>query len=192
MIKVIAFDYAGVVSPGPMTEWVKTYLDIRSRFFIHNRKSMSQWRVKKLFLDKSYAILSTIVRYPQGVIWGTLYDRAGLNQDVLEIIKGLKKNYKVVLFSNFLGDVLRKLLKKHDAEEFFDEIIISSEHKTKKPNPEFFDVLIRISGVKKDEILFIDDTKRNFEAAKEFGINAILYRDSETLKKELERLKISL
>lgn len=185
MIKVIAFDYAGVIIPGPMTQWVKNNLQENDEKWKIYNESARKWDLGQMSLDEVYKILSDITGIPADQIWDNFYLKADLNKDVVEIIKRLKRNYKVFLFSNFISELIRKLLDNHNITDYFDEIIISSEYKMKKPDPKFFELLLRTTGVKKNEILFVDDRKDNIEAAREFGIKAINFVDAKKLVKDL-------
>lgn len=192
MIKVIAFDYAGVVSPGPMSEWLKTHLDVNGKYFRYYKQGAHKWDIGGMRTEQIYKILSSITRIPQELIWDQFYGKSGLHEDVIKLIKVLKKDYKIILFSNFYAPILRKILNKYKATDLFDEIIISSEHRIKKPSREFFELLVQKSKAMKEEILFIDDTRQHVEAANNFGVKAILYKNPEDLINELRRLKIAL
>lgn len=191
MIKVIAFDYAGVVIPGPMTQWVKNNLQKNDKKWKRYTESARKWDIGELSLDEVYKILSDITGTPATQIWEKFYLRAELNEDVVEIIKKLNKNYRVFLFSNFVSELIKKLLENHKITELFDEIIISSEYKMRKPDPEFFKLLHRTSGVKKEEILFIDDRKDNIGGARIFGIKSILFTNTKKLESDLRRANLS-
>ena len=59
--------------------------------------------------------------------------------------------------------------------DFFDKIFISSTMKLMKPGQEIYLEAIRQSGLQADELLFIDDSPRNTEAARIAGIPSIDY-----------------
>lgn len=62
-----------------------------------------------------------------------------------------------------------------------------------KPDPDFFELLVKKSGVKKSEIIFTDDRKENVDASNNFGIKSIQFLNAEQLIKDLktEGVKIS-
>lgn len=191
MIKVIAFDYAGVLSPGPMTQWVKENLNISDDKFALYKDYAHKWDLGEMNIEQVYEKLSIITGIPPHLIWEKFYENSTYNKQVVNIIIKLKKHYGVILFSNFLGELLRKLLEKYKITNLFDEIIISSEHKMKKPNNDFFKLLIEKAGVKKDEILFIDDRKDNVKAALTFGIKSILFKNAKDLEQNLKDTGLS-
>ena len=55
---------------------------------------------------------------------------------------------------------------------FFDGAIVSSDIKMMKPDPEIFQYAMDRYGLRKEECLFVDDSMKNVEGAKSFGIHA--------------------
>jgi len=49
----------------------------------------------------------------------------------------------------------------------------------------FFEYILRKEQIKAREAVFIDDDPENVEGAAELGLEAILFRDADTLKKEI-------
>lgn len=191
MIKVIAFDYRGVVSAfGPIKRWLDENLSEEDERYILYNLGATKWDKGEMNLDQMYDALSKITGVPAEKMWETFFEKQLLNDDVVNLIRELKNNYKIYLFSNHQGELLRKLLQMHGITELFDDIIVSSEHKLIKPSNEFFNILLKVARVKRDEIIFIDDSAKNVEAAREFGIKSILFKDTEGLKKSLKSFAI--
>lgn len=109
-----------------------------------------------------------------------------------EMVRWTVEHYRVGLLTNIMpGFVLamraRGLLPNVD----YDVIIDSSEVKHIKPEPEIFQLATERSGVKPEEILFIDDSRTNMMAAEKFGWHVLWcndYRPEETI----ERIRQSL
>ena len=70
--------------------------------------------------------------------------------------------------------------------DFFDKIFISSTMKLMKPGQEIYLEAIRQSGLQADELLFIDDSPRNTEAARIAGIPSIDYVQGSDLAAAIE------
>jgi epoxide hydrolase-like predicted phosphatase len=193
MIKVIAFDYAQVVAQGPIATWIRKNLkpgDEKIKIFEKNARS---WDIGDIGLTQTHKIISEITGIAPEKIWEEFYETSLPNLEVIELIKELRKNYKIILFSNFVGELLRQLIAHYKITDLFDVIIISSEHKMIKPDPKFFELLVRKSGVKKNEIIFTDDNKKNVDGSNTFGIKAIQFENCEQLIKDLraEGVKIN-
>jgi HAD superfamily hydrolase (TIGR01509 family) len=193
MIKVIAFDYAEVIAQGPLTTWLRNNLrpnDERIKTFEEHARD---WDIGAITISEVQKILSGLTGILPDKIWEEFYEKSLPNTDTINLIRKLKKNYKIILFSNFIGELLRKLLNHYGIMDLFDEIIISSDYKMIKPDPNFFEVLVDKSGVKKTEIIFTDDRKANVDGSNNFGIKAIQFLNAGQLIKDLrnEGIKIS-
>ena len=185
MIKTIVFDYAEVIAEGPMSKWVRENIYPDDSKLVAYREKAHKWDLGEMSLKEVYKHLGEITGIAPELIWENFYEKSLPNNEVIDLIKQLKKNYNIILFSNFVAELLRKLLNKYEITELFDEIIISSEHKMKKPDPKFFELLVRRAGVNKDEIIFIDDKLRNILAANEFGIKAFQFINAQQLAEDL-------
>ncbi len=100
-------------------------------------------------------------------------DVFSLNPPVLEILKRVKKNYRLILLSN--TDVMRfGFIKKHFPEiMIFDEYVLSYEVGAIKPHLRIFEDALNKAGAEPNECVFIDDLEVNIETAQKLGIDAI-------------------
>lgn len=192
MIKTIVFDFSGVIAYGFISGWVKNNLASGDPRITYIKQSSHAWDIGEISLEETYRRIAHVTDVPPEKIWETFFENTKAEKDIVEIIKQLKKHYKIILFSNYLGELLRKLLDKHEITDLFDEILISSEHKTKKPYKEFFELLTKVSGVKKDEMIFIDDTEENVVASNAFGIKAFIYTESKMLLTDLRSAGVKI
>ena len=103
-------------------------------------------------------------------------------------MKQLKdEGYHIYLLSNFP----RKLFRHEEATKFdfiryVDGKIISSYVRMIKPDKEIYECLLDTFSLKPEECVFLDDRKKNVEAAKALGINGIWFENYEQAKEELE------
>ena len=65
-----------------------------------------------------------------------------------------------------------ELMEKAGIGGLYEDMFISSEMKMLKPSPEFYLEAVRRIGLPPEEILFIDDSLTNVEAARALGIDA--------------------
>lgn len=105
----------------------------------------------------------------------------------LEILKELaEKDYNLYVLSNFHHKAYNYVSSKYSFFEYFTGQIISADIKMIKPEAEIFKFLLNKFNLKAGETLFIDDSKKNIEAALKQGIRVIHFTDAESLKKELK------
>jgi putative hydrolase of the HAD superfamily len=107
-----------------------------------------------------------------------------LNDDVIALLPKLKKNYSVFLLSN-TNEIHQKYgWEKYDFIKRFDEVILSNEAGSAKPDAAIYREAEKRSGKPSAEHLFIDDLIENVEGAKRVGWDAILFRGYDDLTAE--------
>jgi 2-haloacid dehalogenase len=74
---------------------------------------------------------------------------------------------------------------------WFDGLVISGLEGSVKPDRQIFDVLLRRYGLDPHRCVFIDDSARNIEAARELGMIALRYSSPGQLRTDLDDLGIS-
>lgn len=112
-----------------------------------------------------------------------------INQDVIDVIKSLKKQgFRVYLATNLWTAILPDLKKLFpDVLSLFDALYFPSDENGNvfKPHPEFYTDFMRKFGVSPDQIVFIDDDRANIKAAYEVGWRCILYKNVYDFKKQV-------
>jgi putative hydrolase of the HAD superfamily len=108
-----------------------------------------------------------------------------------EWVKSFKdKGYGCYILSNYPKRTFEISMGERSFEEHMDGAIYSWQVKVSKPNREIYEILLDRYGLKAEECLFMDDTARNLEVAKEFGIHTILFTDKEEAEEELKKIGI--
>ncbi len=131
--------------------------------------------VKEFFqLELSFDLFSTI--------WNDIFTE---NEDVSEIIRSLKGKKKLGLVSNTNTLHFDYILSKFPVVRSFDRWILSHEVGFKKPAPEIYRRALEWASVPPENVLFIDDMKKNVEAALSLGIQAIHFVSAHHLKEEM-------
>lgn len=117
------------------------------------------------------------------------FDHYVLNQELLGFIDGLKKQWKLSIFTS---DVIQNDVEvREKIEPFFQKIFSAKEIGMRKTDPSAYIYIARKMGVKVDELLFIDDNLANTDAADEAGLNTIIYRsNSQIIGKLRKRLAL--
>ena len=114
---------------------------------------------------------------------------AGPIDETIKIVEQLHaKGYRLVGLSNWSAEKFKLTRERYDLFKLFDDIIISGEVKTMKPDRAIFDIALRKIGLRAEECLFIDDSPNNVEAAAALGFQIIHFQNSRQLEDELRRL----
>jgi 2-haloacid dehalogenase len=113
--------------------------------------------------------------------------------DTVQILRDLHEAemplYGLTNWSRELFPVARKHF---DFLDLFEDIIVSGEECVAKPDPEIFEILHQRIGHSLGGCIFIDDVLLNIKAAREAGLDAILFTDTGHLREDLVVRGVSL
>ena len=179
--KIIAFDFFGIICSEVAPIWFEKFFPKEKAHKLKN-KYLQPADVGEISLDSLFLNLEKLVGVPPAQIWKDWLSLVKIDNDVVSIIQSLQKDFQIVLFSNAVSTFLRQILKENDLERLFDFIVISSEIGIAKPDPNFFRKALEIIDASPEEIFFIDDNLENTKTAEKLGIQAILFKDLETLE----------
>ena len=105
---------------------------------------------------------------------------------ILEWVGRLKEDgYRTGILSNLPKELAEYTRSHFDRLDDFEVAFFSSEFKMVKPDREVYDYVIESLGVPAGEILFVDDRKENVDAARQLGIQSVLYESFEDLQDRL-------
>ena len=95
---------------------------------------------------------------------------------IIEMLEKLSLTHKLYIASNGIGITQHTRLKNNNLNKYFDKIFISEEIGSKKPDREFFDIILKEVGVEdKGEVLMIGDTlTSDILGANNVGIDSCL------------------
>ena len=99
-----------------------------------------------------------------------------LFEGIVEMLEKLSLTHKLYIASNGIGITQHTRLKNNNLNKYFDKIFISEEIDSKKPDREFFDIILKEIGVEdKGEVLMIGDTlTSDILGANNVGIDSCL------------------
>lgn len=111
--------------------------------------------------------------------------------ETIDIVRILKDaGWPLYLLSNFSLEKFRLIEHKHPVFEWFDDKIISGEHKVVKPDPEIFQITLKRIRRRAGECLFIDDSTANIETAHHLGFQTIRFQSPTQLMADLRALNL--
>ncbi|OGK22856.1 hypothetical protein A3C98_04190 [Candidatus Roizmanbacteria bacterium RIFCSPHIGHO2_02_FULL_37_15] len=110
---------------------------------------------------------------------------------VIEVIKNLRKKYKMILISNTIKAHV-EVNKKRGLFDNFDDVLNSNEVHLSKNTPEIFKLALKRNQLDAKECVFIDDIQRFVEIAESLGCKGILFKNVRQLKNELKGSGVSL
>lgn len=94
-------------------------------------------------------------------------------EKAIPVLEELKKNHKLVLVSNFYGNI-STVLADFGMKDIFGKIIESAVVGVRKPDPEIFRLGVKALGLKPDECVVIGDSfRKDIEPALSIGCKAV-------------------
>lgn len=111
----------------------------------------------------------------------------------VELVKNLRNSYKIYLFSNTNAIHVAKyhanFKSQHGFEvsSLFEIDFYSNEIGYRKPSPESFQEIIRLSGINPEESIFIDDSLPNVEASIGCGLKGYWLEPGQKIEEVFEK-----
>ncbi len=109
----------------------------------------------------------------------------------IELLKQLRKRYKLFLFSNTNAihlQAFQKMFREQFGEsldDLFDKVYYSHVMGLRKPDEKSFRYILEDSNLSAEETLFIDDAKNNIEGAEKVGLRTLYIDKGMDILREL-------
>ena len=101
------------------------------------------------------------------------------------LLEGLRRNHRLLLLSNTNSIHFQMARQRYPLLRHFDGYVLSYEVGILKPAPQIYQHAIARAGCQAEECLFIDDLAINVAAAREQGMNAVVFQSLDQLQDEL-------
>ena len=196
MIRVVLFDFGGVLSQEGWKQGMRAIADVHAL----NADQLIQTAADTVYEtgyitgkcteDDFWNALKrkTGIMGDNASLTGELMSRFILDDRMMNLAKILKsKNLTVGILSD-QTDWLDKINARYDFFRHFDHVFNSYHIGKGKRDASLFDDVAGWLHAPPEMILFIDDDPGNVARARERGWNAILYVDYESLNRDLEKL----
>jgi len=196
-VEAIIWDLGGV-----LIDWKTTYVfdehyfdSIEKRDYFFEHVCTSDWNENQ---DAGYPIVqSTTEKIAEHPEWTPairdFYGRweemlRGPIQETVDIFRDLRavQQYKFYALTNWSAETFPIALQRFDFLHWFDGRVVSGEEKTRKPYPDFYQILLDRYQLNPERSLFIDDNLRNVKAAEALHIPSVHFQNSDQLRAELK------
>jgi HAD superfamily hydrolase (TIGR01509 family) len=104
-------------------------------------------------------------------------------------LKVLSKKMNLYIASNHTPVFFEKELKKLNVKKYFKKLFASHKIKLAKPDPKFFQFMLKKTKQSAKESIFVDDAKRNLEIAKQLGFITVWVNNHIDDKRNLTKFK---
>jgi len=194
-IEYVVFDFGGVISKKQNEEIVKKMcriLNIQTTEFeslytaqrreydsgIIDAKTYWQRTVKLIDKKVEQKDLDRLIEYD-------IQSWLDINQEMIEYIKSIRGIVTLGLLSNMTYDTLKELNNVY-WKDYFKAKTLSCKAKVAKPDFRIYNICLKALNAKPYQVLFVDDSEANIDAAWKMGINVIKFTDCKTMKSIIE------
>lgn len=118
-----------------------------------------------LDLPPDYSLLNNFIK------------RFTVNTSIWPVVDAVAKKYRIGLLTNMYPRMLSALFEQKliPPKENWEIILDSSEIGFQKPDKRLYEIAQQVSGVKNEEILFIENSPEHLQAAQDFGWQTFAY-----------------
>ena len=110
------------------------------------------------------------------------------NTQLIEYARQLRPRYRTGILSNSFVGAREREQAAYGFEDLVDEIVYSHEAGMSKPDPRIYALTCARLDVRAEETVFLDDTGRCVDGAREAGLHAVRYQDNAQAIEEIEKL----
>ncbi len=197
MIKNVIFDFGQVLVHFEPEYMVKQYVDNEDDASLLSRVLFDRLYWDRLDLGTitdEETIASCCERLPQRlwqvaekIYWNWIYNIPEI-EGMKDLIKYIKNEHGVGVFvlsniSHYFADHAHEI----DILKYSDGSVFSARLGITKPSHRIFDHICKTYGLDPSTTLFVDDSEKNINASREFGLQGYLFDgDAEKLKKYLD------
>jgi epoxide hydrolase-like predicted phosphatase len=109
------------------------------------------------------------------------------NPRMIEYMRELRgRGYRLAICTNNIREWEARWRSKLPVDEIFEVVVDSSAVGSRKPEPRIYEITLERLGVEPSAALFVDDLEVNCIAARELGMAAVWFRETEQAIDEIE------
>jgi 2-haloacid dehalogenase len=202
LINTIIFDLGGV-----LIDWNPRYLyrkilksDEEVDWFLNNICT-SEWNDQqdagRSFEDATRELIRDYPEWQEAIeAWYGRWQETiqGPITDTVALLNELKQSqqFKLYALTNWSAETFPWALRNFDFLHWFDGIVVSGHEKTRKPFPEFYQILFDRYAIDPKRALFIDDNINNIKGAEQLGLRSIHFKNAGEVREELRKYGVGL
>jgi putative hydrolase of the HAD superfamily len=195
MIKVVIFDYDGVVKKSQklsldIIELYKISIEEYEEFVSQLKPIIVKFDKgligeEKFWMEFSYTMGKTTPEKCGERAKKMYKDKIVFFPEVIELVNKLRnEGLRLSILSNMFP-YQAEIIKEIDGCSLFDDIFFSCEKGLTKPDSKFYELAIKEMNVRPQECLFIDDKKENLLPAEKLGMKTVLAKKPDQIVKDV-------
>jgi 2-haloacid dehalogenase len=194
-IEIIIFDLGGVlIDWNPRHLYRKIFKTEDEITWFLDNICTSEWNDKqdagRSFEEATSELINQHPEWKEPITaWYTRWQEtiSGPIHETVEILKKVKASNGLRLYAltNWSAETFPWALENFDFLHWFEGIVVSGLEKTRKPFPEFYQILFDRFKIDPAKAVFIDDNIKNIEGAKKVGLQTIHFQSAQQLSDQL-------
>jgi len=140
--------------------------------------------------ENARALIAAHPHHEQAILdWDRRWDEmfSGVIPETVAVIEDLHaRGVPLYALTNMPTEKAEGVFAMSPAFQLFQDIVISAVERVIKPDPRAFAIACDRAGRRPERMVFVDDSAANIEAARDFGLDAILFDDPAALRPQLE------
>ncbi|MCM1043694.1 MAG: HAD-IA family hydrolase [Corallococcus sp.] len=185
MNQLVIFDCFGVICSEIAPKLFSHYYD-KDQAIIEKNKYFIPADLGEITLEDVFDGLSEDLKLPRQTIADEWNSYIGVNAQLVEFIRKLRKTCDVALLSNATKGLVEGIFDKYGLNDLFDVQVISYKLHLAKPDPQIYKVCLSKFNKKYDRIIMTDDNPANLEPLPALGITPVLFTGNEDFFKYFE------
>ncbi|HLS77446.1 MAG TPA: HAD family phosphatase [Nocardia sp.] len=198
--RAVVFDWAGVLTEPPLTGLIRYNAELGLPegvlpAFVRGDEEFAKVERGETTIKEFLKGVCVRVERTHGVrvdiraLAAAMSASRGLRPDMLALVEELGAGYELAVLTNNVAENAAHLARTLPLERF-RMVLNSAELGLRKPDPAVYRELLRRLERDAAEVVYIDDFEENLPPARDLGITAIHYRDTEALRETLRGLGI--
>lgn len=200
-IKAVIFDVGGVLATEKKERGVHEFVAGKLRITLDEYfDSIDVPYVRstqgKLSRDKALKMMAENLKVSKRKI-ESLYAKAykknySQNKELYKFAFNLKKSGYTIAILSDQWPVSKDVLIKEKYMKKFDEVIISCDTDTRKPDRKIYRMMLKKLKLRPPETVFIDNKNYNLVPARKLGMKTILFKDNNQVRLDLKKLGVEI
>ncbi|MEO6513250.1 MAG: HAD-IA family hydrolase [Candidatus Saccharimonadales bacterium] len=187
MIRAVIFDCFGVLTTDGWLPFKRKYFSDNAKLEAEATDLNKQVDAGLASYEEFISSIAQLAQVPRREAHKAIEDNVADEELFEYIARDLKPNYKLGLLSNAGANWLDKLFTEAQVK-LFDAVSLSYQTGFVKPDLRAYQMIADQLGVDPQECIFIDDQERYCSAAREVGMQALVYTSFKQLQADLSPL----
>ncbi|MFK7770551.1 MAG: HAD-IA family hydrolase [Saprospiraceae bacterium] len=112
-----------------------------------------------------------------------VFDTLKFNQELVDL---LSVDHRIIIVSDNYRENIEYISQRYHFSDWADQEFYSFDFKMHKAEPIFFKLLLEKVNVDLENLIFIDDSPKKLQSARQHGIKGILFKNNQQVKNALK------